>query len=122
VANILLVEDEELIREMLTEALETEGHKVQIAVNGREAVNNYVQERVDLVITDIIMPEQEGIETIMQLRKANPQVKIIAMSGGGRTKGDDYLALAKKLGAKHTFAKPLDVHEFLTAVAATLNS
>lgn len=114
-AHILLIDDDESIRSMLTEALEEDGHTVQIAVNGKQGIERYNSE-IDLVITDIIMPEQEGIQTIMQLRKENPDVKIIAMSGGGRTRGDDYLNLAKKLGALHTFAKPLDLIKFLDAV------
>ena len=118
-AKILLVDDEYYVREMLTEALEGEGHSVQVAVNGKHAVESY-DSSFDLVITDIVMPEQEGIQTMLQLKKLNPQVKVIAISGGGRLSGDDYLELARQLGAVATFAKPLALDEFLAAVKAAV--
>lgn len=114
-ARILLIDDDELIRAMLTEALEEDGHQVQAAANGRQGIERYSSD-FDLVITDIVMPEQEGIQTIMELRKLDPSVKIIAMSGGGRTRGEDYLNLAEKLGAVYTFAKPLELDKFLAAI------
>jgi CheY-like chemotaxis protein len=115
VAKILLVDDEDYVREMLSEALESEGHSVQVAINGKHAVENY-DTSFDLVITDIVMPEQEGIQTMLQLKKLNPSVKIIAISGGGRVSSDDYLELARKVGAVRTFSKPLALEEFLAAV------
>jgi DNA-binding NtrC family response regulator len=115
VAQILLIDDDESIRAMLAEALEEDGHSVRIAANGREGIELYTND-IDLVITDIVMPEQEGIQTIMELRKTNPDVKIIAMSGGGRARGDDYLNLARKFGALQAFSKPLELDKFLEAV------
>lgn len=119
-AKILLVDDEDYIRAMLTEALEDEGYSVETAADGKQAVALYTKADFDLVVTDIVMPEQEGIQTILELRKHNPRVKVIAMSGGGRIRSDDYLELAKKLGAINTFSKPLDLDEFLAAVKAAV--
>jgi DNA-binding response OmpR family regulator len=119
VAKILLVDDEAFVREMLTEALQDEGHSVHVAINGKKAVETY-DTSFDLVITDIVMPEQEGIQTILELRKLNPRVKVIAISGGGRVSSDDYLELAKKVGALETFSKPLALAEFFAAIKAAV--
>ena len=70
----------------------------------------------DLVVTDMIMPEQEGIETIRELRQLNPQVKVVAMSGGGRIEPKTYLELAKRMGAAHTLTKPFSVQEVIDTV------
>jgi CheY-like chemotaxis protein len=115
-AKILLVEDEEQVRVMLRTVLETAGHDVQEATNGEEAITKYHQNPADLIVTDIVMPEKEGIETIITLRKSNPELKIIAMSGGGRTSAHDYLHLAKKLGADYTLAKPFLPDQLLESV------
>jgi CheY-like chemotaxis protein len=121
-ANILLVDDEEQLRSILRIVLESAGHEVEEAGNGKEAVESYRSRPADLLVTDIIMPEKEGIETIIQLRESYPKVKIIAMSGGGRTGDQNYLKLAKKLGANHVLAKPFSNSEFLAAVNLVLQS
>ena len=90
------------------------------AANDNEALR-LVQDNVfDLVITDLIMPEKEGIETIVKMRKKIPTLKIIAMSGGGLIAPEDYLVIARKLGVAQTLAKPFSGKELLAAVASVL--
>src|SRR5262245_31026386 len=106
-AKILLIEDEAGVRETLAAAIESKGHTAVVASNGREGMEKYRSDTFDLVVTDIIMPEKEGIETIKELREVNPKVKIVAISGGGRTGNMDFLKIAEKLGALHTITKPI---------------
>ena len=119
-AKILLVDDEKLLRSMLRTVLETEGHEVEEALDGKEAIEKHRSCPADLLVTDIVMPGQEGIETIMQFRKKYPDVTIIAMSGGGRNGWQSYLDMAKQLGATRTLAKPFSIEDFLAAVQAVL--
>jgi CheY-like chemotaxis protein len=119
-ANILLVDDEEQLRELLTFLLEDAGHSVQEAVDGNEALESYRNQRADVVVTDIVMPNKEGTETILELRRNYPDIKIIAMSGGGRNNPQDYLKLAKTFGANMTLAKPFTNEEFLAAINTVL--
>jgi DNA-binding NarL/FixJ family response regulator len=84
------------------------------------SIKLYRANPTDLIITDLIMPEKEGIETIMELKKDFPDVKIIAISGGGRSKPESYLNLAKQLGAKRVFPKPIDREELLNAIRELL--
>ncbi|MES0446525.1 MAG: PAS domain S-box protein [Desulfobacterales bacterium] len=115
-AHILLIDDDAQIRTMLRQILETEGYEVVDASNGKEGIRLYREDPADLVITDIIMPEKEGIEMIMELKKDFPDVKIIAISAGGQIDAEKYLRTAKMLGAKFTFAKPFERKELLDAV------
>jgi len=121
-ARILVVDDEEIVRFTLRQMLEKEGHEVFEAANGQEALNCFEDSRVNLIITDIIMPEKEGIETIVELRRRRPDVKIIAVSGGGRTMTMDYLEIAERLGADSALAKPLERQAVVGAVARALGS
>ena len=89
-------------------------------MRGKEAIENYRSRPADLVVTDIVMPGQEGLETIMRFREEYPDVKIIAMSGAGRNTGQSYLDLAQKLGANRTLAKPFSIEHFLAAVQSIL--
>ena len=82
-ANILIIEDDEDIRRVLKKILETDGHKVTVAPNGKVGIEVYREERNDIVITDMIMPDMEGVETILHIRSDCPDAKIIAISGGG---------------------------------------
>ena len=111
--RILIIDDEQQIRMMLRQAIEKAGFEVDDAPDGKEGIDCFKRKRADLVITDIIMPEKEGIETIMALRRLDPAVKIIAISGGGRIQSDDYLNIATKVGASYSFAKPFSVMELL---------
>lgn len=115
-AKILVFDDEPSILLMIKKMLERAGHEVDIALNGREGMELFEKNKPDLVITDIIMPEKEGLETILELRKKNPELKIIAISGGGRIGPEGYLPSAKRLGADMVFQKPLAQKEFLQAI------
>jgi CheY-like chemotaxis protein len=115
--HILLVDDDAQVRKMLKITLEREGYSITEAGDGTQAVQAYDADCIDLVITDIVMPEKEGIETIMELKAINPQVKIIAISGGGRISPEDYLKWARRFGVAHTFTKPVGREELLVAVA-----
>ena len=121
-ARILVIDDEELVRFTLKQALEKAGHEVVEATNGNDGIEIYQQSPVDLIITDIIMPQKEGIETIVELRRDDPDVKIIAISGGGRTGTTNYLELAQTFGARHVLRKPFGRQELLDAVQETLDN
>lgn len=119
-ASILIIDDEDQIRRMMRTMLERAGYEVADAPNGKEGIE-YCRKRLpDLVITDLIMPEKEGLETIIELRQEFPDLKIIAMSGGGRITADSYLGIARKFGAIRTFVKPIDRNDLLTAVEEAL--
>src|SRR3546814_6523630 len=105
-AEILLVDDDKMVCETIKQRLEHEGHGVRTASNGNEALEMVAQRQPDLVITDIIMPEREGIETLLALKKANPALKVVVMSGGGRIGRLDHLKVAARLGADATLVKP----------------
>lgn len=119
---ILVIEDEAQIRSLLRQNLETEGYMVLEAENGAVGITQYQRNTVDLVITDLIMPEKEGLETIRELRRLNPQVKIIAISGGGKIEPEQYLSIAQKLGVLRTFTKPFRRNEILAAVKELLST
>lgn len=121
-ATILLVDDDPDIRSLLKIMLNVRGHDVEETENGSLAVQAVQRRHFDLVITDLIMPDKEGIETIMELRKNHPNIKIIAMSGGGLGRQQDYLAMALKLGASRTLGKPFGVKELNEAVDGVLGS
>ena len=119
-AKILIIEDDAPIRMLTREFLKRAGHTTWEASNGREGLKLAGQETFDLVLTDIIMPEKEGIEVIMDLRRQQPSLRIIAMSGGGRISADDCLKLARRLGARATLNKPFGGTELLATVASVL--
>lgn len=121
-ARILIIDDEPQIRSMLKLMLERDGYEVVEAVDGVEGISVYRQNPADLIITDLIMPNKDGIGMIIDLKKEFPEVKIIAMSGGGLNKPDGYLKGAKKLGASCTLTKPIDREEILRVVAAILKN
>jgi two-component system, chemotaxis family, chemotaxis protein CheY len=116
--RILLVDDDEALRKMLRLRLVKLGHEVLEAANGKEALRLCEAVPPDLVVTDLIMPEKEGLETIAQLRRLRPDVKIIAMSGGGRINARDFLKIAKLMGASATLEKPFS-HQELAMVIET---
>ena len=120
VARVLLIDDNESLRTSLRRTLVQAGHEVKEAPNGDAALREYRREPPDLVITDIVMPEKEGIATIRELRKLDPNAKIIAISGAAGGRDGQYLTLARRLGATRTLAKPFSREEVLTAVAEVL--
>jgi DNA-binding response OmpR family regulator len=115
-ARILIIDDEDQPRHMLQQALRRAGHEVIEARDGNEGLQRFQEAPADLVITDILMPEKEGLETIMDLRRVFPAVKIIAVSGGGRTGNLNFLDIAQRLGAQRTLQKPFGVHAMLAVV------
>lgn len=119
-ARILLIEDNLDFRAVLSIALGQMGHEIAEASEGERGLELYSQKRFDVVITDLIMPGQEGIETITRLVKVDPTAKIIAMSGGGRTSPDSYLKMARRLGAKEILTKPFTMEELGKAIDALL--
>jgi YesN/AraC family two-component response regulator len=120
-AKILVLDDEPSILLMIKKMLEKAGYEVATASNGREGMELFEKNKPDLLITDIIMPEKEGLETIFELRRKHPELKIIAISGGGRIDPYGYLPGAKLFGANMVFQKPLVQKEFMQAVSMLLN-
>ena len=114
--TILVIDDDVEVREFLVTVLERAGHLVKAACNGREAVTMFEAEPAQVVITDIIMPEKDGIETILDLRRDHPDLKVIAISGGGRTTPENYLHSARLLGADRAMRKPFRNEDILRAV------
>lgn len=115
-AKILLIEDEGLVAGTLEIVLRKVGHTVTIAPNGVVGLEKFAAERPDLIITDIIMPEKEGIETIQEIRAKDPDIPIIAYSGGGRTRNYDFLRMADKLGANEVIRKPFSNEDLIATV------
>ncbi|MEW6744217.1 MAG: response regulator [Planctomycetota bacterium] len=119
-ARILIIEDDDLVRSVLKERLSRAGHDVRESPNGRMGMSCLQSAAFDLVVTDIIMEEGDGIEAIRELRQRLPGVKIIAISGGGRIGPAVYLDLAEKCGAHRTFAKPFPMEGLLKAIGDLL--
>ncbi len=119
--SILIIEDDIEMRRVLVDLFKNFGYTVGEAANGKEGLELFSKSPFEVVITDLIMPEQEGIETIRQLRKEYLGVKIIAISGGGRGDPEKYLKLAQVLGADQVFTKPFRLVEIADAVEAFLN-
>jgi DNA-binding NtrC family response regulator len=120
VASILLVDDNDQLRSLIERALKSGGHEVVSVADGKAAVALLPNGKYDLVLTDIVMPEMEGLELIRAVRKANPGTKIVAMSGGGRGTADDYLTLAKNFGAAATLEKPFRIDTLTETVERVL--
>lgn len=116
-AKILVIDDEPLVLKTIRLVLEQAGHDIHEAPNGRVGMESLAAESFDLVITDILMPDQEGLETISGMRRDNGDIKILAMSGGGRTGNHDFLQIARKLGADATIKKPFDPDLLVAQVA-----
>jgi len=114
--RVIVIDDNEQLRNMLKVTLTRAGYDIRLAENGRVGLSLQRSHPADVVITDILMPEKEGLETIIQLRKEFPKLKIIAISGGGQLDPEGYLSMATRLGADFTFIKPIDNDELLAAI------
>ena len=124
--SILIIDDEEDIRDALQMVLESAGHDVKVASNGNDAVEFQREDPADLIITDIIMPGKDGVDTIKEIRQAFPGIRIIAISGGGSVHSNEYvpdaitttayLAAAKEAGADMVFTKPFERKDLIQAV------
>lgn len=119
-AHILVVDDDDMQCTTLSHVLSKEGHNVYIAKNGVEALELYNPDLINLVISDIVMPEMEGMELIRRLRSINKKVSIIAISGN--MIGKDFLEIACKLGARYQLAKPIDTAKLLNIIKEELNN
>jgi DNA-binding NtrC family response regulator len=119
-ATILIIDDEKPIRFTVTAMLADEGHEVLEAENGQQGIAVLEDCPVDVVVTDILMPEREGLETIMEIRRRWPDVSVIAISGGGRTGTANYLEMAVELGATTTLDKPFTRTELLAELETCL--
>jgi len=121
-AKILIVDDEEPILMLMSEILEQDKHEITVARTGQEGIDKFQSDTFDLVITDLVMPEKSGLDLIMELRKLDPGVKVIAISGGGGIHGRfDYLPIAKLIGALRIVKKPFQVKEVKEAVASLIS-
>jgi len=120
--TILIVDDDAQIRKLLRIILAREGYTIEEAPDGHAALTAFQRQPADLIITDLIMPRKEGIETIMDLRKLNPAVKIIAISGGGQLDPQTYLSFASGLGAAVTMSKPIDTGKLVASVKTLLHT
>lgn len=114
--RILVIDDDEPIRDLLRRALEGAGYLVDEAADGREGTQVFRERPADLIIVDIFMPRQEGIETITTIQQVSPHVKTIAMSGGGLTGEMEFLEHAKTFGAVRTFTKPPNLETLIDCV------
>ncbi len=114
--RLLLVDDDEVLRVVQSDFLRRFGYDVHVAEDGRAAMNYLAAQAVDLVITDMVMPGSDGVEVIRHIRKTYPQLKIIAISGGGATKRELLLDIARVLGVAKTLEKPFTMTALLQAV------
>lgn len=119
-ADILIIDDEEMVRLTLRETLELAGHTVREATDGALGLQALAEQTPDLVISDLIMPNKEGVETIAEIRQAHPRLPIIAISGGGRIGATDFLEVAKNVGANRTISKPFDPDDLVEIVDAVI--
>ena len=115
-ATILIIDDEKSILGFLKEMLMREGFNVLTAIDGKEGLHLFNDNQVDLVITDIIMPDKDGFRMIIELKNISQDIKIIAMSGGGHAHPKYYLDITKSLGVQYTFQKPFKISALLEAV------
>jgi DNA-binding response OmpR family regulator len=119
-SHILVIDDEQLVANAIATMLTRAGHRVTVASNGDAGIAKFENDPADLVITDIVMPGKEGIETIRDLRRVAPQLPIIAMSGGGMRSNYDFLSMARKLGASEVLGKPFSNDELIALVTRCL--
>ncbi len=121
--SVLVIDDEDRIRCLIREVLEQDGYVVEEAGGGKEGLERYRAHQADVVIMDILMPDQDGLESMLALRREFPSSHVIAMTGGGDMIGIlNFLDVAKMLGASRTLQKPFDVNVLLKAVAAEVGA
>jgi DNA-binding response OmpR family regulator len=119
--GVLIVEDDKELREMLKLALLRKNFTVLEAENGKVAIAHFKPLITDVVVTDLIMPEEDGLKVVIKLRELKPSLKIIAISGGGKVGPGSYLNLAKALGADATYSKPFSINEVVIKIEELLN-
>lgn len=119
-ARILIIDDDETIRSVFNRFLTGKGYDVIVAADGRQGLRLLEEESVDLVITDIMMPETDGLEVVMAIRGKETDIPVIAISGGMHAMPMDFLPMAKKFGAKDVLYKPVELDDLLAAVERAL--
>ena len=119
-AHILVIDDDPVLRRVITLALEAAGHTVLRCENGKKAIDFLAHQPADLLITDIIMPEMDGVETVRAARQLQPHLPILAISGGGSFDPGDYLGIAKAFGATAVLPKPFRPADLVKTVEGLL--
>lgn len=114
--KILVIDDDPQVRTLLCEVLQTNGYYVETATDGEQGIEKFIRDKQDLVITDIVMPKKEGIETILDLKRLSSDIKILAISGGNAGYSQNYLTIAEMIGSDCTLQKPFTNQELLTTV------
>jgi Response regulators consisting of a CheY-like receiver domain and a winged-helix DNA-binding domain len=120
--GVLIVEDDKELREMLKLSLLRRNFTVLEAENGKAAITHFKPLITDLVVTDLIMPEEDGLKVVIKLRELKPSIKIIAISGGGKVGPGSYLNLAKALGADAIYSKPFSINDLIAKIEQLLDS
>jgi DNA-binding response OmpR family regulator len=120
--GVLIVEDDRELREMLKMSLQRRGFTVLEAENGKDALSRFKPLVTDLVVTDLIMPEEDGLKVVIKVRELKPTIKIIAISGGGKVGPGSYLNLAKALGADAIFPKPFSINDLVAKIEQLLDN
>lgn len=120
--GILIVEDDKEIREMLKLSLLRSNYTVLEAENGKDAIVHFKPLLTDLVVTDLIMPEEDGLKVVIKLKELKPSIKIIAISGGGKVGPASYLNLAKALGADAIYTKPFSINDLIAKIEELLDN
>ncbi len=118
--RLLIIDDDQDLAQSLHDILTEEGYLVDMAGDGREGLKLQAYQPYDLIITDIVMPEEDGLEVIMWVKATNPETRIIAISGGGYFDSRDYLLMAKELGASLVLCKPFDVNSLKAGIKRLL--
>ena len=119
---ILVIDDEPSIRELLSDVFSSAGFDVGVAESGLQGIRMVAARKPDLVVTDILMPDKEGLETILELKRALPDLPIFAMSGGSLGGPIDVLGMARQFGAMRVYPKPFDPFDMLQAIQAQLGA
>ena len=120
--GVLIVEDDKELREMLKVSLLRRNFTVLEAENGKAAISHFKPLITDLVVTDQIMPEEDGLKVVIKLRELKPSIKIIAISGGWKVGPGSYLNLAKALGADAIYSKPFSINELIAKIEQLLDN
>jgi CheY-like chemotaxis protein len=118
--SILIIDDDDSLRDSLRRTLHKEGYTIMEANDGGRGLKQLGQSPADLILLDMFMPDKDGLETIMELRRTHPDVRVIAMSGGGFKGRVDVLHVAKKLGVRRTLSKPFTREQLLESVREEL--
>ncbi|MFP4180297.1 MAG: response regulator [Spirochaetaceae bacterium] len=114
--RVLVIDDDDYVRNLYREALEEQNFAVETAENGKVGVKKYLSFTPDTVILDVLMPDQEGVETIRELRKLDAAAKVIAVSGGGKIEAKNYLDMMRHFGAVETFEKPVSMEQLIASI------